>query len=136
MPPRSPWTARTSRSPITAATGCWEPSTTSSWPARPRPRRGTCSVASRAFSVVVYAVLFVLGAFEGIVGSFHYSQPPAPWIAVLLVLALFTSCLLAAVGTESFRGMVMVAIGWAIAAFLLSMGSHAGSVIITATTAG
>jgi len=85
---------------------------------------------------VVYAVLFVLGAFEGIVGSFHYSQPPAPWIAVLLVLALFTSCLLAAVGTESFRGMVMVAIGWAIAAFLLSMGSHAGSVIITATTAG
>lgn len=93
-------------------------------------------MSSRAFNVVVYVVLFVLGVCEGVVGSFQYSQPPAPWIAALLVLALFASCLLAGWGTESFRGMLMVGIGWAIAAFLLSMGSHAGSVIITATTAG
>jgi Family of unknown function (DUF6113) len=93
-------------------------------------------MGSRAFSAVVYVVLFVLGVVEGVVGSFQYSQPPTPWIAVLLVLAIFASCLLAGWGTESFSGMLAMGAGWVIAAFLLSMGSHSGSVIITATTAG
>jgi Family of unknown function (DUF6113) len=93
-------------------------------------------MGSRAFSAVLYVVLFVLGAFEGIVGSFQYSQSPAPWIAVLLVLAIFASCLLAGWGTESFSGTLVVGFGWILASFLLSMGSHTGSVIITATSAG
>jgi hypothetical protein len=91
---------------------------------------------SRAVSALLYVVLFVLGAFVGVVGSFQYSQPPTPWIAVLLVLAVFASCLLGGWGTESFRGTLIVGFGWILASFLLSMGSHTGSVIITATAAG
>jgi hypothetical protein len=93
-------------------------------------------MSSRAYSVVVYIVLFVLGAVEGVVGSFQYSQSPAPWIAVLLALIVFASCLLAGWGTESFGGVLAVGAGWILASFLLSMGSHSGSVIITATAAG
>ena len=91
---------------------------------------------SRALRAVVYVVLFVLGAFQGVVGSFQYSQPPTPWVAVLLAVVIFVSCLFAGWGTESFGGMLLVGAGWILASFLLSMGSHGGSVIITATLAG
>jgi hypothetical protein len=93
-------------------------------------------MGSRALRVVVYVMLFVLGAFEGVVGSFQYSQPPVPWVAVLLVVVIFASCLFAGWGTDSFGGLLLVGAGWILTSFLLSMGSHAGSVIITATSAG
>src|SRR6185437_15120014 len=61
-----------------------------------------------------YAVLFLLGAVEAMIGSFQYSRVPRPVPVAALV-----------------RGM-----GWVITSFVLSMPVSNGSVIITATTPG
>jgi hypothetical protein len=92
--------------------------------------------ASRASSAVVYPVLFVLGVAEGFVGSFQYGQSPAPLIALLLVVVVLASCLFAGWGMDSPAGAIVVAAGWILSSFFLSMGNHRGSVIITATAAG
>ena len=90
----------------------------------------------RAFMVVVYVVLFLLGAVQGIIGSFQYSRSPVPLIAIVFVVAIFLTCLLCGWGLHSFAGGLLPAVGWIIASFLLSMPSSNGSVIITNTTAG
>jgi hypothetical protein len=90
----------------------------------------------RAFMVVVYVVLFLLGAVQGIVGSFQYSRSPVPLVAIVFVVAIFVTCLLCGWGLRSFAGGLLPAVGWIIASFVLSMPSSNGSVIITNTTAG
>jgi hypothetical protein len=90
----------------------------------------------RAVSAATYAVLFVLGILQGIIGSFQYSQSPVPVIAIILAVVIFATCVLGAWGTRTFGGGLAPALGWFLASFVLSMGSSQGTVIITATTAG
>jgi hypothetical protein len=82
-----------------------------------------------------YAVLFLLGAVEGGVGSFQYGRL-APAGAILFCLAILATCLLAAWGMRSVTGAFASAAGWVVASFVLSMPVSGGSVIIAASTAG
>jgi Family of unknown function (DUF6113) len=90
----------------------------------------------RAYTFTVYVVIFVFGGVQGVVGSFQYSQPPVPVIAILLAVTIFATCVLCGWGTMTFSGALAPAAGWLLASFYLSMGTHQGSVIITNTTAG
>jgi hypothetical protein len=91
---------------------------------------------NRAVGAVVYLVLFVLGAVEGIVGSFQYGQSPAPLAAILLAILILVTCIFGGWGTESLGGAFACALGWLLASFILSMGNQEGSVIIENTLAG
>jgi hypothetical protein len=90
----------------------------------------------RALAALGYLLLFVLGALQGLVGSFQYSQPPSPLIAIVLAAAIFLTCLACGWGIGTFTAGLMPAVGWILASFILAMGRPNGSVIITATTAG
>jgi hypothetical protein len=82
-------------------------------------------------------LLFVLGVLQGLIGSFQFSQSPAPLIAIILAVVIFSTCVLGARGTCSITGAVLPAAGWILTSFLISMGDPArGTVIITATQAG
>jgi len=94
------------------------------------------TTTSRAYTFTVYVVIFVLGVVQGVIGSFQYSQPPVPVIAILLAVIIFATCVLCGWGTMTFSGALVPAAGWLLASFYLSMGTHQGSVIITNTTAG
>jgi Family of unknown function (DUF6113) len=83
-----------------------------------------------------YLVLFVLGAFQGLIGSFQYSQAPAPLIAIVLVVIIFGTCVACGWGAGTFTAGLLPAVGWILATFILAMGRPNGSVIITATAAG
>jgi hypothetical protein len=97
-------------------------------------KRGTQPVLTGG----VYLVLFVLGAVEGLIGSFQYSRMAGsvPLAAIAFCLALLVTCLLAGWGMRSVSGALVPAIGWLIASFVLSMPVANGSVIITASTPG
>jgi uncharacterized membrane protein len=95
------------------------------------PRR-----SHRAFTAVCYLVLLVLGAVQGVLGSFQYSRSPVPLVAILLAVVIFITCLLGGLGMGSFAGGIIPAVGWFVTSFVLSMPDANGSVIITATTAG
>ena len=86
--------------------------------------------------VVVYVVLFLLGAVQGVIGSFQYSRSPVPLVAIVLDVAIFATCLLCGWGLRSLAGGLLPAVGWIVASFVLAMPSSHGSVIITNTTAG
>jgi Family of unknown function (DUF6113) len=90
------------------------------------------------FTVAVYAVLVVLGAMEGLIGSFQYSwmAGPVPVAALVCCAVLLATCLLAAWGLRSASGAFAPAAGWLLAAFLMSIPVSGGSVIITNTSAG
>ena len=83
-----------------------------------------------------YLVLFVLGAFQGLIGSFQYSRAPAPLIAIVLVVIIFGTCAACGWGVGTFAAGLLPAVGWILATFILAMGRPNGSVIITATAAG
>ena len=90
----------------------------------------------RAFTAVTYLVVFVLGAVQGLIGSFQYSRSPVPLVAILLALVIFATCVLCGWGMRSFSGGLLPALGWIVVSFVLAMPSSHGSVIITNTTAG
>jgi len=81
-------------------------------------------------------VLLVLGAMQGLIGSFQYSRSPVPLMAILLALVIFATCVLCGWGMRSFVGGLLPALGWIIVSFVLAMPNSHGSVIITNTTAG
>jgi hypothetical protein len=83
-----------------------------------------------------FLALFVLGAVQGLIGSFQYSRSPAPFIAILLVLVLFATCVLAGWGLRTYSAGILPALGWVIASFILAMPRPNGSVIIEASAAG
>lgn len=83
-----------------------------------------------------YVLLFVLGALQGMIGTFQYSQPPTPFIAILLVVIIFVTCAVCGWGMGTFGGAVLPAVGWLLASFILAMSRPNGSVLITASTAG
>jgi uncharacterized protein DUF6113 len=90
----------------------------------------------RAFTAVAYLVLFVLGAVQGLIGSFQYSRSPVPLVAILLGLVIFATCVLCSWGMRSFAGGLLPGVGWLVVSFVLAMPSSHGSVIITNTSAG
>ena len=86
----------------------------------------------------VYVALFLLGAVEGMIGSFQYSRTAGsvPAAALVSCAVILATCLLAAWGTRSVSGALVPGIGWILASFVLSMPVANGSVIVTNTTPG
>ena len=97
-------------------------------------KRGTRSPVTAG----VYGVLFLLGAVEGMIGSFQYSRTagPVPVAALVCCAVILATCLLAAWAMRSASGAVVPGMGWLIVSFVLSMPVSNGSVIITNTTPG
>ena len=89
-------------------------------------------------TVGVYAVLFLLGVVQGVIGSFQYGRTagPVPAAALVCCAAILATCLLGAWAMRSASGAVLPGMGWIIASFVLSTPDSNGSVIITATTPG
>src|SRR5208337_3549854 len=83
-----------------------------------------------------YLALFVLGATQGLIGSFQYGRSPVPLIAIVLVLILFATCVLAGWRMRTYAAGILPALGWIVASFILAMPRPNGSVIISATSAG
>jgi hypothetical protein len=83
-----------------------------------------------------YLALFVLGVVQGLIGSFQYGRSPAPLIAILLILILFATCVLAGWGLRTYGAGILPALGWLIASFILAMPRPNGSVVIEASSAG
>lgn len=104
--------------------------------ARPQPPQAGPQPPQRAVMAAGYVLLFVLGALQGMIGSFQYSRSPVPLIAIILALVIFVTCLLAGWGLRTFGGGLVPAVGWIIASFVLSMPRANGSVIVTNTAAG
>jgi hypothetical protein len=92
--------------------------------------------AGRALGVAVYLVIFVLGAVQGLVGSFNYAQSPQPLVVIVLIVAILATCVLAGWATRSAGGALASAGGWLAATYVMATGTHSGTVIITNTTAG
>ena len=92
--------------------------------------------AQRAILAVGYVLLFVLGALQGMIGSFNYGRSPVPLWAIMFAVVIFATCVLAGWGMGTFGGGLAPALGWIIASFVLSMGRPNGSIIITGTSAG
>ena len=90
----------------------------------------------RALTIGGYVVLFVLGAVQGLFGSFQYGREPAPLIAILLAVVVFVTCAGCGWGIGTFAAGLLPAVGWILVSFVLAMSRPNGSVIITATTAG
>ena len=90
------------------------------------------------FTVAVYGMLFVVGAVEGVIGSFQYSwmAGPVPVAALVCCAVLLATCLLGAWAMRSVSGAIAPAAGWILAAFVMSMPVSNGSVIITNSAAG
>jgi Family of unknown function (DUF6113) len=87
-------------------------------------------------TVIGYLALFVLGVVQGLIGSFQYGRSPVPLVAILLVLILFATCVLAGWGLRTYSAGILPALGWVIASFILAMSRPNGSVIIEASSAG
>jgi hypothetical protein len=83
-----------------------------------------------------YLALFVLGAVQGLIGSFQYGRSPVPLIAIVLILILFATCVLAGWGLRTYSASILPALGWVIASFILAMPRPNGSLVIEATAAG
>ena len=83
-----------------------------------------------------YLALFVLGVVQGLIGSFQYGRSPAPLIAILLILILFATCVLAGWGLRTYGAGILPALGWLIASFILAMPRPNGSVVVEAGSAG
>jgi hypothetical protein len=83
-----------------------------------------------------YVLLFLLGALQGMIGSFQYGRSPAPLIAILLVVILFVTCVGCGLGLGTFAGGLVPALGWITAAFIIASPRPNGSVIITQSAAG
>jgi hypothetical protein len=90
----------------------------------------------RALAAAGYFMLLVLGAVQGLFGSFQYSREPAPLIAIILVVIVFVTCAGCGWGIGTFAAGLLPALGWILVSFVLAMSRPNGSVIITATTAG
>jgi Family of unknown function (DUF6113) len=82
-----------------------------------------------------YAALFLVGAVEGLFGSFQYNRN-APLGAIVFCVVLLATCLLGSWAMDSVAGALWPALGWIVASFVLSMPVASGSVIITNTNAG
>ncbi len=85
-----------------------------------------------------YALLFLLGAMEGLVGCFQFSRVVGsfPLVALVLAAVIGVTCLLGAAGMRSSAGALAPALGWFGVSVVLSLPTSGGSVIIANSTAG
>lgn len=85
-----------------------------------------------------YALLFVLGAMEGVLGSFQFPRGigGVPAMALAFCLLVLGTCLLAGLGMDSAVGALAPAAGWLAASLVLSLPTPGGSVVITNSAAG
>jgi len=108
-------------------------------PPQSRPGSGQ-QPATRQLAVVgaCYAVLFLLGVAEGVIGSFQYSGGIGriPGAALGFDALILVTCLLAAWGMRRPAAGLMPAVGWFAASFVLAMRTPGGSIVITNTVAG
>ena len=106
----------------------------------PPPAAQRASPRAEAFITGgAYAVLFLLGLVEGVLGSFQYSRGvigSVPLAAIGFALAIGITCGLAGWAMRTTVGALVPAIGWFLASFGLAMPNSGGSVIIANTTAG
>lgn len=84
----------------------------------------------------VYGVTLLLGAVEGLLGSFEFSRGPAPAVSLACCAAILATCLLVGWTTRSLGGAVAPAVGWIVVSFVLATPDVQGSVVVTASTAG
>ena len=85
-----------------------------------------------------YALLFLLGALEGLIGCFQFSRMVGsfPLVALVLAVVIGITCFLGAAGMESTAGALAPALGWFAVSVVLSLPTSGGSVIIANSTAG
>lgn len=104
-----------------------------SLPNLPAPRGDQAFVTGGA-----YALLFLLGVMEGLVGCFQFSREVGsfPLAAILLAVAIGVTCVLGAAGMGSSAGALLPALGWFAVSIVLSLPSPGGSVIISNTAPG
>ena len=91
---------------------------------------------NRTRAALGYVLLFVLGALQGMIGTFQYGRPPTPLIAILLAVIIFVTCAGCGWGMGTFGGALLPAAGWLLASFILAMSRPNGSVLLTASAAG
>jgi hypothetical protein len=87
-------------------------------------------------AVAAYVALLLLGAAIGLLGTFWYSEGPAPLAAILFDLAILAVCVLGSNGMRSALGGVLPALGWFVVTLVLSSASASGSILVTDTSAG
>ena len=90
----------------------------------------------RAWTAIGYVLLFVLGAVQGIFGSFQYGRGPGPLLPIVLAVVIFATCVLAGLGMRTLGGGLLPALGWFLTSFVLSMPRANRSVIISNTASG
>jgi hypothetical protein len=103
---------------------------------RARQPRGTLGTLGTLGTAGAYLLLFILGAVQGVIGSFQYGDSPAPEIAILLAIMISATCLLAGLGLRTYGAGLLPALGWILASFILALPRSNGSVIVTASAAG
>ncbi len=85
-----------------------------------------------------YALLFLFGAGQGLIGCFQFSWAAGsiPLAALGFCAAILVTCLLGAAAMGSAAGALVPAAGWFLASLVLTMPTPQGSVIVTNTAAG
>jgi Family of unknown function (DUF6113) len=89
-----------------------------------------------AVKAAAYVALFLLGAIQAVIGTFHFSQGPGSLAAICFGLAILATCLLGARGMRSAAGGLLPAAGWLIVSVVLGSSNAGGSVLVTNTTPG
>ena len=85
-----------------------------------------------------YAMLFLFGALQALVGTFQYSRTvgPFPLTALFFALLILVTCVLGAAGMGSVAGALVPAVGWFLVSIVLTLPTSGGSVIVAGTTPG
>jgi hypothetical protein len=105
-------------------------------PAGPGAAPPVSAARQRLVTWSAYAMLFLFGAMQGVVGCFYYSSGPVPLAAVAFDVLLLATSLLAAWGMRGPSGGLVPVAGWFLTSFVLAMSTSGGSVVITNTSAG
>jgi hypothetical protein len=90
----------------------------------------------RPAAIASYTLLVIFGLLQGLVGAFQYSRGPAGLAAIGFDVLILATCLFGAWGMRTPGGGLAAGLGWFVAAFVMSMGTKGGSVLITNTAAG
>jgi hypothetical protein len=103
-----------------------------------RPEPGPDSRAEAFVTGGAYALLFLFGLVQGLIGSFQFSWGigHVPLGALGFCAAILATCLLGAAAMGSAAGALLPAIGWFLASLALTIPTPQGSVIVTGTAAG
>jgi hypothetical protein len=101
---------------------------------QPRPPRDSQAFVTGG----AYALLFVLGGMQGLIGCFQFSRGagPVPVAALILAGLILVTCLLGAAGMGSAAGALVPAAGGLLVSVLLTLPTPGGSVVVTNTAAG